>query len=417
MTTINKEIKKPSKEMAVPGSPLGLYLHVPFCIQKCNYCDFLSFQSTGTKEQEAYIRSLIQEIKYYGEVYRNTYYVDTIFVGGGTPSLIEGRLIREIITAVKENFCIDKNAEISMESNPKTLTESKLHTYMEGGINRLSIGAQSFDDKLLCFLGRAHKAEDFFTNYSLVRKCGFRNVNLDLMFAIPGQTMKIWMETLRRTIELEPEHISLYSLQLEEETPFFTMFQEGTLKVMDDELDRQMYHTALEALKGSGYFHYEISNVSKDGFPCRHNLKYWSMNHYLGLGLGAHSYIDGVRFSNLTNLDHYIQAGIAANGKEINKKSLPKGLDSEESCSPFVQWIHKNSKQENISEYLFTGMRKMQGVDLNDFENKFGLIPEALYGEILRKHQQNKLIEIVDGKLRFTEKGIDISNTVFAEFV
>ncbi|MEL7657149.1 MAG: radical SAM family heme chaperone HemW, partial [Bacillota bacterium] len=277
----------------------------------------------------------------------------------------------------------------------------KLKTYLDSGINRLSIGAQSLDEGLLHYMGRVHSKEDLISNYHLARDCGFQNINLDLMFAVPGQTMDMWMDTLKKAVDLESEHISFYSLQLEEGTPFYQLFEEGRLKETDAELDRNMYHEALKYLKGRGYQHYEISNAAKAGYQCRHNLKYWSMDNYLGLGLGAHSYLDGVRFSNVTDLKRYIELN------NIEKASF----------SPFVEWSHINSKEENISEYLFTGMRKMQGICLDDFKDRFGMNLESLYGDILKKYQELKLLEIIDGKLRFTEKGIDISNRVLAEFV
>lgn len=375
---------------------LGIYLHIPFCLQKCNYCDFLSFGGSSEEAQTEYIQSMVREIAYHGEVYRNRYYVDSIFIGGGTPSLIEASLIADLMTAIKDNFTIDPMAEITIESNPKTLTAEKLNKYLELGINRLSIGAQSFNESILKFMGRAHSAKDFFDSYSLARKCGFQNINIDIMFGIPGQTKEIWSETFDQALDLEPEHLSFYSLQLEEGTPFFKMYEAGKLKETDEQLDRDMYHYALNALKRRGYEHYEISNASKVGYECRHNLKYWSMEDYLGIGLGAHSYLDGLRFSNHRKLGEYIKA-----------KTL----------SAYIQWQHENAKEENISEFLFTGMRKMKGIDLKDFRQRFGIALESLYGEVLQKYQELNLLEIKEGYIRFTEQGIDISNRVLAEFV
>jgi oxygen-independent coproporphyrinogen III oxidase len=379
-------------DTAIPRKSLGLYLHIPFCLRKCNYCDFLSFGGIPEEEQKEYFRSLVHEIETNSQIYSNKYYVDSIFIGGGTPSLVQEGLILELMRVVRDRFDVDKNAEISIESNPKTLTKNKLDTYLEAGINRLSIGAQSFDDNLLNHLGRVHSTEDFMTNYSLARACGFRNINIDLMFAVPGQTLQIWMDTLQRAIGLEPEHISFYSLQLEEGTPFYSMFQEGSLKETDEELDRDMYHRAAEVLKDSGYLHYEISNAAKPGFQCRHNLKYWSMDDYLGLGLGAHSFMNGMRFNNAADLKEYIAA-------------------------PGVLGQHWNTKEDNISEYLFTGMRKIQGIELEDFQERFGISLESIHGKTLEKYRESGLIKITDGRLRFTEKGIDVSNTVLAEFV
>ena len=384
---------------------MGLYFHIPFCIRKCNYCDFLSFGGTTEEEQKDYFRVLHREIEFYSSIYSNKYYVDSIFVGGGTPSLVEEGLIHELMSAVRNGFSVDQNAEISIESNPKTLTKKKLETYLAAGINRLSMGVQSFDENLLSAMGRVHSPEDILANYALARECGFRNFNLDLMFAIPGQTKQIWLNTLRQAIELEPEHISFYSLQLEEGTPYFSMFQEGSLKEIEDELDREMYHEAIKTFKDSGYQHYEISNASKDGYQCRHNLKYWSMDDYLGLGIGAHSYMGGVRFSNITNLKDYVQA-------EPNTASSNR--------SPFVQWHHKNTKEENISEYIFTGMRKLEGLDLRDFETRFEMSIEDIFSanwHRLQKYIDEEYLVKSAENMRFTIKGIDISNTILTEFV
>ncbi len=381
---------------------MGLYIHVPFCIQKCNYCDFLSFGGAEEELQNEYFRALAKEIRQKSDDYSNKYYVDSIFIGGGTPSLVNEQRIVDIMTVVKESFSIDGNAEISMESNPKTLTKNKLETYLNAGVNRLSIGAQSFDDELLAYMGRVHTTEDFFKNYDLARECGFRNINIDLMFAIPGQTSEIWMDTMERALSLKPKHISFYSLQLEEGTPFYSMFREGSLKQTEDELDREMYHGAVRMLKDRGYLHYEISNAAMEGYRCRHNLKYWSMEDYLGLGLGAHSYMNGIRTSNITDLREYIRAG------EVH---------SDDPERVFTIWQHENTKEENISEYLFTGMRKIAGIELSDFRARFGADLESVYGEVLEKYRREGLIDIVGGHLRFTETGIDISNRVLAEFV
>ncbi len=376
--------------------PLGLYLHIPFCIQKCNYCDFLSFGDADNHRQTAYISALRREIEHYGARCNNKYYVDTLFVGGGTPSILKENLIRDLLQSVKDNFPIQSGAEITIESNPKTLNENKLNTYLELGFNRLSIGAQSFHDQLLNSLGRAHNEQDFFENYKLARKCGFGNINIDLMFAIPGQTFNLWKDTIERTVELGPEHLSFYGLQIEEGTPFYRMMKDGSLKAADEELDREMYRFALLTLKDTGYSHYEISNAAKEGFACRHNLKYWSMDDYLGLGLGAHSFVNGIRFSNETDLDRYILA------------------DS------FTTWQHENTREDNISEFLFTGLRKIRGIDLKEFENRFGQRLEEIYAENwnqIQKYLEDEYLMITEDRMCFSLKGIDISNTILTEFL
>ena len=381
--------------MMTTNKALGLYLHIPFCVQKCKYCDFLSYPGMDHEKQVSYANDLINEIEYYGELYHNKYYVDTIFIGGGTPSLMEEALTDKIISAVRANFLVEEEAEVTIESNPKTLTRDKLAAYLEAGINRLSIGAQSLDDRLLKFMGRIHKAGDVIDTYRLARECGFQNINLDLMFAIPGQTMELWQSSLEQVIELGPEHVSFYSLQLEEGTPFFQMFKEGIFTEISDELDRQMYHWALKKLGNRGYTHYEISNAAREGFACRHNLKYWSMDDYLGLGLGAHSFIDGCRFSNETDINAYI-------GADPNRIAV---------------WSHHNTEKDNISEYIFTGMRKMQGISLCDFQNRFGKELQEIYPEETQRFLKESLIKIEEGHLRFTLKGIDLSNHVLSDFV
>jgi len=382
---------------------LGLYIHIPFCIRKCNYCDFLSFGGVSEEGQNAYFRSLLHSIKTYHEIYSNQYYVDSIFIGGGTPSLVEAGLIEELMAEIRSGFTVDQNAEISIETNPKMLTKKKLNTYLEAGINRLSIGAQSFDDALLRTMGRVHSAEDVLENYMLARECGFRNVNIDLMFAIPGQTMSVWMDTLEKAIGLEPEHISFYSLQMEEGTPFFSMLREGELKEIEDVLDREMYHRAIELFMNSGYQHYEISNAAKEGYPCRHNLKYWSMEDYLGLGLGAHSFMDGIRFSQMEELAAYT-----------------KGALRKEKGGAFVAWEHKNTRQDDISEYIITGMRKLEGINLRDFETRFEQTIEDVFSANwyrLQKYIDEEYIVKSAENMHFAIKGIDISNTILTEFV
>ena len=384
MTIINKR------------KPLGLYLHIPFCLQKCNYCDFLSFGDSDNHKQTAYIRALRREIEHYGVHYNNKYYVDTIFVGGGTPSILGERLISDLLQSVKDNFSIQDGAEITIESNPKTLNEKKLNKYLELGFNRLSIGAQSFHDQLLNRLGRAHNAKDFFENYELARNCGFQNINIDLMFAIPGQTFELWEDTIQRAAELGPEHLSFYGLQIEEGTPFYRMLNDGSLKAADEDLDRTMYRFALQTIKNTGYHHYEISNAAKAGFECRHNLKYWSMDDYLGLGLGAHSFVNGIRFSNETDLERYILA------------------DS------FTTWEHENTREDNISEFLFTGLRKIRGIHLKEFEHRFGQRIEEIYAENwsqIQKYLDDEYLMRTEDHMRFSLKGIDISNTILTEFL
>lgn len=379
---------------------LGLYLHIPFCVKKCLYCDFLSFDYLGETEQRDYCDSLIREIENAGLVTGNEYMVDTIFIGGGTPSLINEALTVDIMSAVRANFKVMPDAEITMESNPKTLTETKLAAYLGAGINRLSMGVQSLNDNCLGQLGRIHNREDFLKNYQMARIAGFKNISLDLMFAIPGQNMEIWVETLQEAMDLEPAHISFYSLQIEEGTPFYDFFKQGKLSQTGDEVDREMYHGAMGRLKEAGYHHYEISNAAKPGFESRHNLKYWSFEDYLGIGLGAHSFLNGNRFSNTKNLDIYRE--------KLNAGESPEA------------WRHENTRKDSISEYVFTGLRKTGGLDLQNFSQRFDTTLQEYYQKEwpnINKYICDKYLFIDENNLKITEKGLDIANRILTEFV
>lgn len=376
-------------------SNLGLYIHIPFCVKKCSYCDFVSFEGCDDRLQREYAAELVKEIRRWGLLYEKRFQIDTIFFGGGTPSLMDERLICEIIASIRESFPVESDAEITLEANPGTLKARKLEAYRAAGINRLSIGVQSLDDGMLKNLGRIHSVDEFLKNYTLARKYEFNNINIDLMFAIPGHSLEIWADTLRKALELAPEHISFYSLQIEENTRFYTMLKSGEIQQISDVLDREMYHMAIEALNAAGYTHYEISNACKQGYECRHNLKYWSMENYLGLGLGAHSYIDGLRFSMTQDLQSYL------NGEKIN-------------------WQHKNDLKDDVSEYIFTGMRKTRGISFEAFRKRFGKELFEFYPEqrgLIGQYEQNGFIEVRDGFMRFTVKGFDISNRILSEFV
>lgn len=402
--------------------PLGLYLHFPFCVEKCGYCDFLSFGGWSKTDMEAYCRAMIREIEYVGKRDGEGHVVDTIFLGGGTPSLIDTGLMAEVIQGVRDNFKVagdlpdgTEGLEFSIEANPKTLMAGKLKAYKEMGINRLSMGVQSMDDELLRFMGRIHTKADFLDNYTLARAYGFDNINVDLMFAIPGQTLETWLDTVDQIVDLGPEHISFYSLQLEEGTPFYELYEKGELTLLADEADRKMYHQGLARLKEAGYQHYEISNSAKSGFASKHNLKYWSMGEYLGLGLGAHSYINGIRRSNETSLNAYHEIGRRLANAESEEEVL-----FTEGENPFVVERHENLLIEDMAEYLFMGLRKREGIDLKDFEGRFGRPAEEVYKEnwsAIEKYIAEGYLTREGHGLCLTEKGIDISNVILAEFV
>jgi oxygen-independent coproporphyrinogen-3 oxidase len=324
--------------------------------------------------------------------------VDSVFIGGGTPSLLPPAAISKILTAVFTELNVDEDVEVTIETNPATLTEEKLNAYMSGGINRISIGIQSFDNVLLRLLGRVHDKNDAFNAIRMTKKAGFDNINVDLMFAIPGQTLKQWKDTVRQCIFLEPQHISLYSLQIEEGTIFNKLVEEGTLTPTSEELDREMYREALHMLKNAGFNHYEISNAALPGYESRHNLKYWSYEEYLGIGPGASSFIGGRRYSNFTRMTDYL-------------KAIKRGVSPED---------RENSENYTIREemgvFVFTGLRKTGGFDINDFEKKFEVDFFDIYDPALIERYKGYL-EIRGMNLLLTEEGRDISNSIMAEFV
>ena len=382
-------------------------MHIPFCVKKCRYCDFLSFENESAVIHKVYTKALVREIKGRAEVYNNNFTVDSIFIGGGTPSLILPGMIEEVTNAVKDNFNTSDKSEITIEANPRTLSPEKLDQYISCGINRISIGAQTFNDYLLKILGRIHVSDDISKTCKMARAAGFKNLNIDLIFGIAAQSMGIWEETLEKTLELEPEHVSFYSLQLEEGTKLHEMLARGTYKKVSDELDREMYHYAIKTLKRAGYAHYEISNAAKSGYECRHNMKYWSMRDYLGVGLGAHSYMCGKRFGNIKDLEEYIAAN-------LENQNGPPDYERHR------EWNHENSVSDQMSEYMFTGLRRIDGIDPAHFEKKFNKPLKSAYfkewPEIERYVKKGFLIS--DGRgLRLSEKGIDISNKIMSEFI
>jgi oxygen-independent coproporphyrinogen-3 oxidase len=303
-----------------------------------------------------------------------------------------------ILDNLKENYNILRDAEITVEANPATLTDEKMEGYLESGINRLSIGVQSFSNTVLDILGRIHNKNDAFTSFQKARKAGFDNINLDIMFGIPGQTMKMWKDTVRQCIFSGPTHISLYSLQIEEGTQFYEMYKQGELEAVPDLVDRDMYHTAIKMLESSGYNLYEISNAALPGYESRHNLKYWSYDEYMGIGLGASSYIEGARFKNYSNMNRYLGA--------IKRNSAPIDTDT----------VEHYSKAEEMGIYIFTGLRKAAGINLEDFRRRFGKELFEVYDRRILRKYKGMLIE-ADGRLYITQHGMDISNKIMTEFV
>ncbi len=373
----------------------GIYIHVPFCVRKCNYCAFLSAPSSE-EQREKYVDALLQEIKLRrGEVP----FADTVFFGGGTPSLLTPSQICRILDSLKTNFVIADSSEVTMEANPGTLTEASLRGYREAGVNRLSMGVQSMDDSRLRYLGRIHTSEDVVRDYHLAREAGFDNINLDLMFGIPGMTIQDALSDLKQIATLQPEHISFYSLQLEEGTPFFRQFEAGKLDEVPDELDREMYHRGIDFLQAYGYEHYEISNFCKPGFLSRHNSKYWNMSEYLGLGLGASSYVNHTRIVNETDFQEYCE--------KLAREELPQ-ID-----------MHENSEFDDISEGVFTGLRRKEGIRYDEVAGSKTNFFE-IYGTVmdeLDEFRKSGDVQITEDGICLTEQGIDISNRIMALFV
>lgn len=380
---------------------LGLYLHIPFCVKKCAYCDFLSAPADEAAKH-SYIEALKKEIASYGKIGKE-YLVDTIFFGGGTPSILEPELIKELMDAVRENFFLEtdgagkETAEITLEANPGTLTKKKLETYLSCGINRLSMGLQSADNRELKCLGRIHTWEDFLENYRQARACGFENINVDLMSALPEQTVESYRTTLEKVISLEPEHISAYSLIIEEGTPFYEAWEKERLLLPEEEEERKMYYLTKELLEKAGYHRYEISNYAKAGKESRHNNKYWMGEDYLGLGLGASSYLKGCRMKNTEALREYEEKAGSLESLVIEKQVL--------------------SRQEKMEEFMFLGLRRMEGIRKDKFLACFGEDIMGVYGNIIEEQEKNGLIAQDKVGIWLTSRGIDVSNQVMADYL
>ncbi|WP_349669299.1 radical SAM family heme chaperone HemW [Lacrimispora sp.] len=397
---------------------MEIYVHIPFCARKCAYCDFLSFPGNKRMQQE-YTDQLLEEIKYQS-AYTREYQVISIFIGGGTPSILETNQMTAILDALNSQFDIHPEAEITLEANPGTVTSEALIQYKRGGVNRISMGLQSADDKELGYLGRIHTYDEFLKSYQRVRMAGFDNVNVDLISAIPGQTLESWKNTLKKVTMLKPEHISAYSLIVEEGTPFYdrygdhvemdndSMTREERRRLMslpelpDEDMEREMYYLAREYLKEQGYERYEISNYSRKGYECRHNIGYWTGVEYLGLGLGSSSYIEGCRFHNTASYQDYIK------GSFERKEEFDKLLRQE---------FEHLSMEEKMEEFMFLGLRLIEGVSAHGFVSSFGQNIRHVYGPVLDKLEQEGLMELKEGFYRLTERGIDISNYVMSEFL
>ena len=388
---------------------LAVYVHIPFCVKKCNYCDFLSFNASRDI-QNKYIDSLINEIKQAASDFED-FSIRSVFLGGGTPSLPDAVCISKIMEALGENYSFSGNPEISMEMNPGTVTREKLLTYKSAGINRISIGMQSSKDDELKALGRIHDNQKFLDCYNLVREAGFKNVNIDVLSALPGQSFDSYMDTLRQVVSLKPEHISAYSLIIEEGTPFFDLYgedataSEGSGSLPSEDEERRMYHATKSFLKEYGYERYEISNyaLKKDcDFSCIHNKAYWTGVDYIGFGLGASSMIENVRWSNISDLEEYTRLLAASDSF---------------SCKKIRCEITPLDEKTQMEEFMFLGLRLTDGISIAGFADRFGKDIDSIYGAVIQKKISEGLLEKNSDRLRLTEYGMDVSNYVMSEFL
>lgn len=377
---------------------LGIYIHIPFCKQKCYYCDFISY---GNKESwvEEYIYALQQEIEQRTGKWKdkNEYIVSTIYIGGGTPSYINEKYIEQILKCIQKNLKVDKKVEITIEVNPGTVTKEKLASYQKNGINRLSIGLQSTQNELLKKIGRIHTEKQFQETYSLARKIGFKNINIDVMIGLPSQKVEEVENTVYKAIALKPEHISIYSLIVEENTVMQSKIESGEYILPNEEDERNMYWKCKNMLEKEGYIHYEISNFAKKGWESKHNQNCWKQYEYLGFGLAAHSYYQGKRYSNIEDIKQYIE--------NIRKKEK-------------IKVIHEiQDKEDQEKEFMLLGLRKIQGISIQEFKMKFHENPIYLFKEQINKLVKERLIEIDLDQIKLTERGIDLANLVWEEFV
>lgn len=370
--------------------PLELYVHIPFCVRKCQYCDFLSGPS-DEETKDRYIEALLKEIR--AAEHTEDYEIVSVFIGGGTPSALKAEAIASIMRTLQEQFFFCEDTEVTIEANPGTVDLEKLTIYRNVGINRLSLGLQSTDAEELKLLGRIHSYEEFLKSYEWAREAGFSNINIDLMFAIPGQTGEAWRQHLYQVAELNPEHISAYSLIIEEGTPF----AEQNLDLPDEDTEYQMYEDTAEILERYGYRQYEISNYAKQGYMCRHNAGYWQRREYLGFGLGASSLYRGMRFSNTHQMQEYLKE--SRNPDQIRKD------------------VTVLSRNEQIEEFMFLGLRMTEGISEKKFEENFDVRLMDVYGDILQKYEETGFMEHIETKWRLTRKGIHVSNHILADFL
>ena len=372
---------------------IGVYIHIPFCKQKCYYCDFISFPNIE-KMQEKYVQALLKEIENFIKENQELK-IETIYIGGGTPSYIDSKYIEKILSLFNKKNLIESTIEV----NPGTVNKEKLEAYKKAGINRLSIGLQSTSNRLLKQIGRIHKFEDFLNTYNLAKNIGFNNINVDLMIGLPNQNIADIKKSLEEVVKLNPTHISVYSLIIEENTPIAQMIEKGELNLPDEEEERNMYWYVKNFLELQGYNHYEISNFSKKGYESKHNLDCWEQKEYVGFGLAAHSYINKIRYSNTEDLEKYI--------KNCEESRFNENKIIREKQNHFTQ----------EQEYMLLGLRKIDGVSIQNFKNKFGENPIFVFRNELNKLVEEKLLKVTEDNIMLTNKGLDLANLVWEEFV
>ena len=380
---------------------LGIYIHIPFCAKKCYYCDFVSYPNMKEKQKE-YVEALKNEIKLYD---LQNYNVTTIYIGGGTPSYIESKYIVEILKNLKNKLKANEtkfeNMEITIEVNPWTVTKEKLLDYKKVGINRLSIGLQSTSDRLLGQIGRIHKYQDFLQTYNLARNIGFENINVDLMLVLPNQSIEDLKESIENVIDLQPEHISIYSLIVEERTKLYKKIETGELQLPEEELEREMYWYTKSKLELAGYKHYEISNYAKPKRKSKHNSNCWEQKQYIGIGAAAHSYLNNVRYCNVSNLEEYI-----SNMAKLEADFEDKYIVNE-----------RQSLEDKKNEFMLLGLRKIDGVSISKFKEKYVENPIFKYRDSLEKLVNDGLVQIDGDVIRLTNRGLDLANIVWEEFI
>lgn len=374
---------------------LSIYIHIPFCKSKCYYCDFISFPNFE-KEANRYTNYLIKEMEMYKDLLTD-YKISTVFIGGGTPSYLNPKYIYKMLNCIRKYFKGEGIQEITIEVNPGTIDEEKLRIYKESGINRISLGVQTLDDRLLKAIGRSHTSKDFYKSIEKMRKIGFNNINADLIFGLPTQTLEDCEKALKEMIKLNLEHISYYSLILEENTLMDKWHKEGKISLPSEELEREMYYKGKDILQKNGYKHYEISNFAKETCESKHNLVYWELQPYIGFGISSHSNLNKKRFWNYNGFNNYYNS--------IDKERLP--ISGEEYID----------KKMEIAEYLIMGLRLIDGINKNEFFDRFNIKVDDIYENIFKKHESNGLLYIDENTIKFTPKGLDLSNKVYVDIL